>query len=130
MPGGCMSSPRERVASVSLDLDDKWTYMKTRGLAGWRDLPSYLDVVVPRVLHFLEERSTRITFFIVGQDAALARNAHVLRSIADAGHEIANHSFHHEPWLHLYSRSEVESELSLAEEHIERATGRRPSGFR
>lgn len=125
-----MSSPRERVASVSLDLDDKWTYMKTRGLPGWQDLPSYLDVVVPRVLRFLEERSLRITFFVVGQDAALSRNAHLLRSITDAGHEVANHSFHHEPWLHLYSRNEVESELALAEEHIEKATGRRPFGFR
>src|SRR5581483_8170197 len=125
-----MSSPLERVASVSLDLDDKWTYMKTCGLHGWQELPSYLDIVVPRVLRFLDERSLRITFFIVGQDAALSRNAPLLRSIVDAGHEIANHSFHHEPWLHLYSRTEIDQELMLAEEHIERATGRTPSGFR
>ena len=125
-----MNLPPKPVASVSLDLDDKWTYMKTRGMEGWQRLPSYLEIVVPRVLSFLKERSLRITFFLVGQDAALARNEYLLRSIADAGHEIGNHSFHHEPWLHLYSRSEIERELSLAEENIERVTGSRLRGFR
>src|SRR6266699_2475525 len=98
--------PHKPLASVSLDLDDKWTYMKTHGDARWESFPSYLETVVPRVLRFLGERSLRITFFIVGQDAALARNGRVLRSIAEAGHEVGNHSFHHEPWLHLYSRAE------------------------
>lgn len=125
-----MSLPPRPIASVSLDLDDKWTYMKTRGMEGWQQLPSYLEIVVPRVLHFLKERSLRITFFLVGQDAALARNERLLRSIAEAGHEIGNHSFHHEPWLHLYSRSEIERELGLAEANIERVAGRRLRGFR
>jgi hypothetical protein len=37
-------------ASLSLDLDNQWSYMKTHGDAGWESFPSYLDVVVPRVL--------------------------------------------------------------------------------
>ena len=40
------------VASLSLDLDNQWSYMKTHGDAGWDAYPSYLDVVVPRVLDF------------------------------------------------------------------------------
>jgi peptidoglycan/xylan/chitin deacetylase (PgdA/CDA1 family) len=32
-------------------------------------------VVVPRALRFLEERGLKITFFIVGQDAAAAARA-------------------------------------------------------
>jgi hypothetical protein len=71
-----------------------------------------------------------ITFFIVGQDAALEKNRAALRSIAEAGHEIGNHSFNHEPWLHLYSREEIEKELAIAESAIENATGMRPIGFR
>jgi hypothetical protein len=117
-------------ASVSLDLDNQWSYMKTHGDPGWSEFPSYLDVVVPRVLDFLKERSLTITFFIVGQDAALARNEQALASIATAGHEIGNHSFHHEPWLHRYTPEETEAEIASAEEHIERVTGRRPIGFR
>jgi len=118
------------IASVSLDLDNQWSYMKTHGDAGWQALPSYLDVVVPRIIRFLKERDLGITFFVVGQDAALAKNREALQQIAAAGHEIGNHSFHHEPWLHLYSEVQVESELASAEEHLERATGRKPAGFR
>jgi hypothetical protein len=60
----------------------------------------------------------KITVFVVGQDAALKKNHAALRSIAAAGHEIGNHSFHHEPWLHLYSPEEIEEEIARAEESI------------
>jgi peptidoglycan-N-acetylglucosamine deacetylase len=115
---------------LSLDLDDKWTYMKTHGDERWQQYPSYLNTVVPRVLRLLDKLSQRITFFIVGQDAEFPRNWRVLASIAEAGHEIGNHSFHHEPWLHLYSRQEIELELARAEEAIGNATGRHVIGFR
>jgi peptidoglycan/xylan/chitin deacetylase (PgdA/CDA1 family) len=117
-------------ASLSLDLDNLWSYMKTHGDPGWESFPSYLDVVVPRFLKLLRRFDMRITVFVVGQDAALPRNHGALRSIAAAGHEIGNHSFHHEPWLHLYPRADVETEIARAEEAITQATGQRPRGFR
>lgn len=117
-------------ASLSLDLDNKWSYMKTHGDENWNQHPSYLDVMVPRSLQLLQELGLSITYFVVGQDAAIATNTDALRAIADAGHEIGNHSFHHEPWLHLYSADELKSELSLAQTHIQQATGQRPVGFR
>jgi len=117
-------------ASLSLDLDNQWSYMKTHGDPAWRGFPSYLDVAVPRILAFLQARSLKISFFIVGQDAALERNRAPLRALAEAGHEIANHSFNHEPWLHLYSEEQLDAELARAEQHIEAATGVHPIGFR
>jgi peptidoglycan/xylan/chitin deacetylase (PgdA/CDA1 family) len=119
-----------RLASLSLDLDNKWSYLKTHGDAGWERFPSYLDVVVPRVLEILADRGLTITFFVVGQDAAIESNHAALRSIADAGHEIGNHSFHHEPWLHLYEPAQLSEELTRAEQAITAATGQRPIGFR
>jgi peptidoglycan-N-acetylglucosamine deacetylase len=86
--------------------------------------------VIPRILDFLARRGLTISFFVVGQDAALEPNRAPLRSLADAGHEIGNHSFHHQPWLHLYSEAEIEAEFAAAEAAIEAATGRRPVGFR
>jgi peptidoglycan-N-acetylglucosamine deacetylase len=121
---------RRSLASLSLDVDDKWSYLMIHGDPGWESLPSYLEIVVPTVLDFLKARNLVITFFIVGQDAALQRNHDLLRAIAQAGHEIANHSFKHEPWLHLYAREEAAREITMAEEHIEGATGQRPIGFR
>lgn len=118
------------IASLSLDLDNKWSYLKTHGDAGWETYPSYLDVVVPRFLDFFRQRSITMTVFVVGQDAARDENRDALASIAQAGHEIGNHSFNHEPWLHLYSREEIETEFARTEDHLERVTGQRPVGFR
>lgn len=117
-------------ASLSLDLDNLWSYLKIHGDAGWETFPSYLDVAVPRILAFLAERKLRITFFVVGQDAAREENRQALAALAAAGHEIGNHSFRHESWLHLYSEAELDGELARAEEAIAEATGRRPAGFR
>jgi peptidoglycan-N-acetylglucosamine deacetylase len=118
------------IASLSLDLDNQWSYMKTHGDAGWENFPSYLDTVVPRALECLRERGLNITFFIVGQDAALEKNVEALRLIASAGHEIGNHSFNHEPWLHLYSREQLLDEFEKTEHALFDATGARPVGFR
>jgi hypothetical protein len=119
-----------RYASVSLDLDNEWSYRKTRGDAAWSEYPSYLGTVVPRALDLLDRHNLRITWFIVGQDAAFEKNHTVLRSIAQRGHEIGNHSFHHEPWLHLYDEAALDDEIACAESAIETATGVRPVGFR
>ncbi|MET0753779.1 MAG: polysaccharide deacetylase family protein, partial [Pyrinomonadaceae bacterium] len=118
------------IASLSLDLDNKWSYMKTHGDAGWGSFPTYLDRVVPRALQFLKERNLKITFFIVGQDAALDKNTEAIGRIAADGHEIGNHSFRHEPWLHLYSKQELVEEFQKTEDAIGQITNQKLVGFR
>ncbi|MDB2606190.1 polysaccharide deacetylase family protein [Zobellia sp.] len=122
-----MSKP---FASLSLDMDNQWSYMKIHGEDGWESYPSYLDIFVPHVLKVLDELNLKITFFIVGQDAAFEKNHKYLRDIADAGHDIGNHSFVHETWLHLYSREEMTAEIDKAHDIIEKVTGKAPTGFR
>lgn len=121
---------KKLLASVSLDLDDKWSYMKVHGDAGWEKYPSYLDVVLPVTLDVLDKLDIKITFFIVGQDAAIEKNHKVLKMIVDRGHEVANHSFHHESWLKTYSKEKIEEEIVIAEEAILKATGKRTNMFR
>lgn len=118
------------MASISLDLDDQWSYMKVHGDEGWDKFPSYLDVVLPITLDVLDKLGIKITFFIVGQDAAIEKNHGVLKSIVDRGHEVANHSFHHESWLKTYSKEKIEEEIRIAEEAILKATGKRTNMFR
>ena len=63
-----MSTTYKPICSLSLDLDNQWSYMKTHGEAGWDSFLSYLDVVVPRFLEILDEFGWKITVFVVGQD--------------------------------------------------------------
>jgi hypothetical protein len=119
-----------RIASLSVDLDNEWAYLKAQADPRWQTYPSYLDIVVPKTLALLQQRGLRITFFVVGQDAALAPNREPLSRLSAAGHEIGNHSLAHDPWLHLYSEQELEADFAQAETHLEAATGQKPRGFR
>lgn len=118
------------LASLSLDLDDCWTYLRTHGDPAWTSRPSYLDRFVPLVLDLLDETGISLTFFVVGADAAQPRHRQLLRRLAEHGHEIGNHSFEHEPWLHRYPRTKLTEEITRAHEAIADATGTSPVGFR
>jgi peptidoglycan/xylan/chitin deacetylase (PgdA/CDA1 family) len=124
------SNDAKPLASISLDLDNQWSYMKTHGDPGWESFPSYLGIFIPHVLEILDRLNLKITFFIVGQDAALDKNKDALRLVTEKGHEVGNHSFHHEPWLHLYGKDQIRREILETEDQIIRVTGQKPVGFR
>ncbi|MGZ6951590.1 MAG: polysaccharide deacetylase family protein [Acidimicrobiia bacterium] len=118
------------VASLSLDADNQWSYEMIRGNAAWERAPSYLPAMADRALELLGARDVRITFFVVGRDADDDDDARAFRRLADAGHDIGNHSYRHQPWLHRYSEAELDDELGRAEAAIAAATGIVPTGFR
>ncbi|MFX0198863.1 MAG: polysaccharide deacetylase family protein [Candidatus Hodarchaeota archaeon] len=128
--GPLPSNSSKPLASLSMDLDNQWSYMKTHGDAGWDKFPSYFNILIPLVLDTFDQLNLKVTFFIVGQDAALGKNQEVLRLLTERGHEVGNHSFHHEPWLHLYPKDRIREEILQAEEQIFRITGQKPIGFR
>ena len=121
---------RQPLASISLDLDNLWSYLKIHGDPSWQNRPSYLDTFVPYVLDALGRLDLTITFFIVGADATGTDNQGYLRSLRMAGHEIGNHSHEHESWLHTYSAEHLVEEISRSQDAIEDAVGFRPDGFR
>lgn len=118
------------LASVSLDLDNLWAYLKTHGDPAWERWPSFLPTAVPRLLEVFAEQGLTTTVFVVGADAERDDGAAAVAAITAAGHEVANHSHRHEPWLHRYSRAEVAVEVARAEEAITAAGAPRPVGFR
>lgn len=123
-------SKKKPIASISLDLDNQWSYMKIHGDEGWDKYPSYFNIFVPHVLDVLDELNLKITFFIVGKDTESEDNNKYLRMITERGHEVGNHSYHHESWLQTYSYEKIEKEIREAEEAIEKVTGQRTTGFR
>lgn len=117
-------------ASISLDLDNQWSYMKIHGDDGWEGFPSYFDIFIPHILKVLEELDLKITFFIVGQDAQIKENHQSLKNLVNDGHELGNHSFKHETWLHLYTKKELREEIDRAHSIITEVTDHEPVGFR
>jgi peptidoglycan-N-acetylglucosamine deacetylase len=118
------------IASLSLDLDDLWAYQRSHGDPAWTQHRSYLPALMPPLFDLLDEHSCRITFFVVGADAAAPTKAPWIRMINERGHEVGNHSFNHECWMQRYSRDDINSDLARAEEAIVAATGTRPRGYR
>jgi peptidoglycan-N-acetylglucosamine deacetylase len=125
-----MAKLKKSIASVSLDLDNQWSYMKIHGDEGWDKYPTYLDIFVPYVLDVLDELDLKITFFIVGKDADDEKNKPYLQMITQRGHEVGNHSFHHESWLQKYSKEDLVKEIETAENCIKATTGQKTVGFR
>jgi peptidoglycan/xylan/chitin deacetylase (PgdA/CDA1 family) len=81
---------------------------------------------LPRVLALLGEAGVRATFFVEGLNAELYPDA--LRSIDEAGHEVAFHGWQHERWADLDPAEERES-FERGVTALD-ALGLRPVGFR
>jgi peptidoglycan-N-acetylglucosamine deacetylase len=120
----------QKVASLSLDLDNEWAYLMTHGNDAWRSYPSYLNTAVPRILGAMERLGLKISFFVVGGDATRKENHEPIKALATAGHEIGNHSFRHQPWLHLYTKQEIVDEFARTEDALGEVTGYQTVGFR
>ena len=56
------------IASLSLDLDNKWAYLRAAGRKDWMDRPGYLPMVIDRIVDVLNDLHLPLTVFIVGRD--------------------------------------------------------------
>jgi len=100
--------------------------------AGWLDVMSHQAygprTAGPRLLRLLDRTHVRATFFIPGYTAE--RWPETVRSIRDAGHEIAHHGYLHEG---ARSAPDVETEerrLLRGLEALDAVAGVRPIGYR
>lgn len=122
--------PKLPLCSFSLDLDNLWTYLKTHGNPAWQEYPTYLPDAVPVILDSLAREGLTVTFFIVGKDWENPENHPHLRSLAAVGNSLGNHTYFHDPWLHLLARPEIESQIRQTGEIITDLQGKPPLGFR
>ncbi|MBE1532072.1 polysaccharide deacetylase family protein [Actinomadura algeriensis] len=82
----------------------------------------------PKMLDLLAEHDVRATFFIIGEQVGDHRD--LTRRIADAGHQICNHTMHHPLSLDGMSTKAVREEVVEAHDRIADATGVLPGFFR
>ncbi|MFD0903582.1 polysaccharide deacetylase family protein [Actinomadura sediminis] len=82
----------------------------------------------PQMLDLLAEHDVRATFFIIGEQVKEHRA--LTRRIADAGHQICNHTMHHPLRLADMPTGGVRDEVVEAHDRIADATGVLPGFFR
>ena len=95
---------------VALSFDAAW---------GNEDTQTLIDILSARGVH--------ATFFLVGQ--WVEKYPESVKALADAGEEVMNHSETH-PHLSSLTEAQVQSEVSLCADRIEKITGTRPTLFR
>jgi len=74
----------------------------------------------PPILDALAARGVKATFFVLGRHADAWPD--IVRRIADEGHTIGNHGWHHRK-LHVRGPGYVRRDLTMGAESIERASG-------
>jgi polysaccharide deacetylase len=117
-------------ASISIDLDNLWSYLRTHGDPAWEARPSFIGPATGRLLDLLDRHGLTATVFVVGADAEREDGAKAVAEIVAAGHEVANHSYLHQPWLHRLSPAQLDDELGRTEEALVAAGAPKPVGFR
>jgi len=117
-------------SSLSLDLDDAWTYLRAAGRPGWETAPTLVPLVCERLLALLDRWRVRATLFVITRDLDDPVRVEAIRPFVAAGHEIGCHSHWHHPHFAALTRAEVESEVLGAADRIEAVLGVRPTGFR
>ena len=80
-----------------------------------------------QLLRMLEKHEVKATFFVKGRNVEAYPQE--LLAVAAAGHEIANHSFHHRPMISI-DKAAMRTEVELANDAIEEVLSYRPTLFR
>jgi hypothetical protein len=83
---------------------------------------------LPRLLDILARHSVLATFFVVSRDVEAERS--VLRSLADAGHEIASHSATHPLGFSRLTFDRLTREIADSRQALESGLGVEVTGFR
>jgi polysaccharide deacetylase family protein (PEP-CTERM system associated) len=93
----------------------------------WAGLESRVEANTDALLAIFDEVGAKATCFVVGWVAE--RHPRLVRRIADAGHEVASHSFWHEVVAN-HSRASLAEDLAASRKLLEDLSGRPVLGFR
>jgi polysaccharide deacetylase family protein (PEP-CTERM system associated) len=113
--------------ALSFDIEDWYQGFLYRGITGWEHHGSREEGTVERVLSLLDEYKTSATFFVLGKLAE--KQPGIIRSISQAGHEIASHTYSHIPVPRL-TPATFREDLRRSIATLESITGDKVLGYR
>ena len=93
----------------------------------WENYPLRVEIGCGRILELLDKHQTKATFFVLGWLAQ--RRGRLVKSIAEAGHEIASHGFSHR-MITRQSADEFRRDVRKSKHILEDLTGRPVIGYR
>jgi len=115
---------------MTVDVEDYFQVSAFDGAvsrANWERYESRVSRNTTELLEIFDRAGVRGTFFVLGWVAA--RFPSLVRRIAEQGHEIASHGFHHQ-LLYLLTPAQFRDDIRAARNAIEDAAGQPVIGYR
>lgn len=109
----------KKLAALSIDMDDLWSYYKTAGDSRWESHPSFLHLAMPRLFKLLDKHGFGLTAFVIGQDVRRPAVRPWLAELVRRGHELGNHSDAHDAAIAGLSPQQIHAELEKVEAAVE-----------
>lgn len=97
--------------AITIDVEDWFQVENLRSVydhSKWDSVESHVEKNTMRVLELLDTSKIKATFFVLGWIAE--RYPKLVRSISDAGHEVASHGYSHVLNYHL-SEKDLKEDL-------------------
>lgn len=116
--------------ALSFDIEDWFHIVDIPQLEDrnkWNGFSSIVEDKTSLILDILDEHDTKATFFMLGWIAQ--KYPALSKKIAQAGHEIASHSFWHRR-VYEMNPEDFKHDLSLSIDILEQQTGKKVKGFR
>jgi len=117
-------------AAMSIDVEDWFHVENLKAVIArdtWDDRELRVERNVGRMLELMAERNIHCTCFVLGWVAE--KVPHLIRRIAEAGHEIASHGYGHDLIYNL-SHDEFRADIVRSKSHLEDLTGQAVRGYR
>ena len=115
---------------MTVDVEDYFHVSAFDGVvsrANWDGFESRVSRNTDELLAIFDRAGVRSTFFVLGWVAE--RFPSLVRRIADLGHEVASHGFHHQ-LLYLLTPAQFRDDIRAARRAIEDAAGQPVMGYR
>ncbi|HNP62607.1 MAG TPA: DUF3473 domain-containing protein [Woeseiaceae bacterium] len=115
---------------MSVDVEEYfqvWAFARSTSRADWAGFPSRIRESLGTALRLFDEAGVKATFFTLGWIAE--RHPDLIRSIADAGHEIASHGYAHAK-ITEQSQQQFREDVTRAKAILEDVSGQRVLGYR
>jgi polysaccharide deacetylase family protein (PEP-CTERM system associated) len=123
--------PAAQITNVlSFDVEDYFHVSNFENIVSfddWGKFESRVETNTHKILDVLGERGIAATFFVLGWVAE--KFPHLVRAIADGGHEVGTHSYRHR-LIYTLDPKEFRSDLRQSIDLVEQASGQKVLGHR